>query len=86
MSSFAPIPVDLSDRLENPGDSYPVSGRLDASSYEVGEKTFSLDDGLSYDVVFTNAGDGILVTGIVRAAVSGACDRCLEPAHFEIAG
>ena len=52
----------------------------------MGEKELTLPEGASYDVVFTNAGDGILVTGIVRASVTGECDRCLEPAAFEVAG
>ena len=37
-------------------------------------------------MVLTNAGDGVLVTGIVRAGVNTVCDRCLDPAHFDIAG
>lgn len=86
MGCFGSIPVDLTDKLENPGDSLPLSGRIDASEYAVGEKTFSLAEHPSYDVVLTNAGDGILATGIVRATAEGACDRCLEPASFEVAG
>lgn len=86
MSAFPAIPVDLSDRLEDPGDSLPISGRIDASSYAVGEKEFSLPEGASYDVVLTNTGDGVLVTGIVRAHATGECDRCLDPASFDVAG
>lgn len=86
MSCFGSISIDLSEQLENPGDSLPLSGHIDASEYTVGEKTFSLPEAPKYDVVLTNAGNGILVTGIVRAKVEGACDRCLEPAFFEIAG
>lgn len=86
MAVFPPVPIDLTDKVDNPGDSYPVSGTVDAFAYMVGEKEFQLDHGASYDVVFTNAGDGILLTGIVRAAASGECDRCLDPAHFEVSG
>ena len=52
----------------------------------MGEKEFALDDGISYDVVLTHTGDGVLVTGLVRAGATGACDLCLEPAHIDIAG
>ena len=83
---FAPVTVDLTGRLENPGESLQLNGRLDEASYRVGDKEFALDDGISYDVVLTNAGDGILATGMVRAGVEGQCDRCLDPAHFDIAG
>ncbi len=86
MAEFAPIVVDLTDKIDNPGDSLPISGRIDVSSYTAGEKEFSLADGISYDVVLTNAGDGVLVSGLVRASVTGECDRCLDPAHFDVAG
>ena len=86
MDYMQPVVIELGDRLENPGDSFSVADRLPLESYESGEKQFMLDDGVSYDVVLTNAGDGILVTGIVRAAATGECDRCLEPARFDIAG
>lgn len=86
MEGIQPVVIDLTDRLENPGDSFSLTGRVDIDAYTTGEKSFSLSDGVSYDVVLTNAGDGILVTGLVRAAAEGACDRCLEPARFDIAG
>lgn len=86
MSCLGSVAVDLSDRLENPGESYQLSGHIDVDGYAVGENELTLPEGASYDVVFTNAGDGILVTGIVRASVTGECDRCLEPAAFEVAG
>ena len=83
---FDPVLIELADHIENPGDSYPVAGTIDAPSYSVGEKEFALDDGISYDVVLTHTGDGVLVTGLVRAGATGACDHCLEPAHIDIAG
>ncbi len=78
--------VDLTGQLENPGESMPVSGTLAVDGYSVGDKRLQLSDGIHYDVVLTNAGDGILVTGIVRAHATGECDRCLEPASFDVAG
>lgn len=86
MDAIEPVVVDLSDALENPGDSLPVAGKLDLEGYSSGDKAFTLEDGISYDVVLTHAGDGVLATGIVRARAAGACDRCLESASFDIAG
>lgn len=86
MALFDPVLIELADHIENPGDSYPVAGTVDAPSYSVGEKEFALDDGISYDVVLTHTGDGVLVTGLVRTGATGACDLCLEPAHIDIAG
>lgn len=86
MSCLGSVTVDLSDKLENPGESLPVSGHIDVDAYMVGDKELALPHGANYDVVLTNAGDGILVTGIVRADVTGECDRCLETAAFEVSG
>lgn len=86
MATFDPILIELADHIEHPGDSYPVSGVLEAAGYTVGEKDFALDGGIGYDVVLTHTGDGVLVSGLVRASVTGTCDLCLEPAHFDIAG
>ena len=86
MAEFPSVTVDLSEQLEFPGDSYPLTGKVDVSTYTVGEKEYQLQDGIDYDVVFTNAGTGVLLTGMVRAHATGECDRCLEPASFDIAG
>ena len=86
MDAIAPVVVDLSCALENPGDSLPVTGKLELEGYSSGDKAYTLDDGISYDVVLTHAGDGVLAAGIVRARAAGACDRCLESATFDIAG
>ena len=85
MAIFDPVLIPLADHLENPGDSYPLAGTVDATSYTVGDKEFALPHGVSYDVVLTNTGDGVLVTGIVRAEALGVCDLCLDPAHLDIA-
>ena len=34
--------------------------------------------------MLTNAGEGILVTGMLRADAVGTCDRCLEDAHLSL--
>lgn len=86
MATFEPVIIACEGKIENPGESMSVTGVIDTPSYEVGEKTFELDGGISYDIVLTNAGDGILATGIVRAHATGTCDRCLDPAPIDIAG
>ena len=86
MAEFPSVTVDLSEQLEFPGDSYPLTGKVDVATYTVGEKEYQLQDGIAYDVVFTNAGTGVLLSGMVRAHATGECDRCLEPASFDIAG
>lgn len=85
MSQFASVVVNLEDEIENPGDTLPVAGHIDAATYKAGEKSFSLDDGISYDVMLTNTGDGVLATGIVRAACHRRVRSRLDVAHFEVA-
>ncbi len=75
----------LDDRLANAGDTLPVAGHMEQEGYQLGEHDFTLPDGLDYDLMLTNAGEGILATGIVRGHVVGTCDRCLERAEFDLA-
>ncbi|MDO5118578.1 MAG: DUF177 domain-containing protein [Coriobacteriales bacterium] len=76
----------LDERLANAGDTLPVVGHLDEPSYCLGNHDFTLPQGIDYDLMLTNAGEGILATGILRAHVEGICDRCLDPAEFDVAG
>ena len=81
-----PVIFALDERLANPGDTLPVAGHIDQDGYSLGDHSFSLPSGIDYDVALTNAGEGILVTGILKAHVVGVCDRCLEEATFDVAG
>ena len=74
----------LDERLANVGDTLPFSGHIDQDRYTLGEREFALPSGIDYDLVLTNAGEGILATGMMRAHVEGTCDRCLEAACFDV--
>jgi uncharacterized protein len=76
----------LDERLRNPGDSFSVAGHLDETGYSYAGHGFSLPSGLDYDLILTNAGEGILATGLLKAQVMGVCDRCLEQAVFDVSG
>ncbi|MCI1667614.1 MAG: DUF177 domain-containing protein [Olsenella sp.] len=76
----------LDARLGEAGDTLPLKGHLDESSYTLGEREFSLPSGIDYDLVLTNAGEGILATGILTTHVVGTCERCLSPAEFDVSG
>ncbi len=80
------IVVSLDDRLANAGDTIALADHLDISSYQVGDRTLELPAGIDYDVVLTNAGEGILATGIVLAHARCQCDRCLDDADLDVAG
>lgn len=79
-----PFPFVLDERLAEAGDTLSFSGHADDDSYSLGSHEFSLPSGIDFDLVLTNAGDGILVTGMLRAHVAGVCDRCLDPAEMDI--
>lgn len=76
----------LDTRLQEAGDTLPVSGHLDEKGYSLGGHDFTLPGGIDYDLVLTNAGEGILATGMLRAHVEGTCDRCLGKAEFDVNG
>lgn len=78
--------VRLDDRLSNVGDTLSYAGHIDMRAFELSDRTLTLPSGIDYDLMLTNAGEGILATGIVRAQVSSSCDRCLEDASFDVAG
>ena len=80
------LTISVDERLANAGDTWSVAGHLDVPGYELGDHEFELPEGIDYDVVLTNSGEGILATGLLRAHVVGTCDRCLEPAEFDVAG
>jgi len=80
------VVVALDERLEHPGDTIGAAGHLSLDSYDLGEHHFALPTGVDYDLMLTNAGEGILASGIVNAHVVGECDRCLEEATFDVAG
>ena len=80
-----PIIIKVDERLEGAGSVLPVAGHIDEHEYTLGDHDFTLPSGIDYDLVLTNAGEGILASGMVRAHVVGSCDRCLEDAEFDIA-
>lgn len=84
--TFEPIVVSYDEKLNGPGEAFSVAGHVAAESFEVGGQTYTLDDGFSYDIVLTHTGDGVLASGMVRAHAHGLCDRCLDPAEFDISG
>lgn len=81
-----PVILALDARLGEAGDTLPLKGHLDEASYTLGEREFSLPSGIDYDLMLTNAGEGILATGILTTHVVGTCDRCLSPAEFDVSG
>ncbi len=70
--------------LSYPGGMVTKEGHLDIHELVLGAHTFTFPDGIDYDLVITNVGEGILVTGIEKTQCIAPCDRCLEDAHLSI--
>lgn len=83
---MTPVIYTIDERLQNPGDTLPLKGMVADRSYTLGGREFEVPEGLTYDLMLTNAGEGILVTGLLKGHVTGLCDRCLDPAEFDVAG
>ncbi|MBR3317922.1 MAG: DUF177 domain-containing protein [Atopobiaceae bacterium] len=80
------IIIALDDHLAEVGETYAVEGTINITTFSLGEREFCLPNGLQYDVVLTNAGEGILATGVVRGHVKATCDRCLDDTEFDVVG
>lgn len=79
-----PILIPIDERLRTCASTYDASGHAALAMYSLGAHDFVVVDGLNYNVVLTNTGDGILLTGIADARLQGVCDRCLEDAYLEL--
>ena len=78
--------VSVDDRLAEAGDTLDLAAHLDLPKFALGEREFLLPQGADYDVVLTNAGEGILAAGVIRAHVKATCDRCLDDTEFDVTG
>jgi uncharacterized protein len=76
----------LLPRLAQPYASSTLEGLLPCRQLTRGSQTFKLDEGISYALTLTNAGDLIVLMGTVYAAGVTECARCLEDAAFEVSG
>lgn len=74
----------LDDRLSMRGSCVPFEQHIEESAYELGPHRFTLPQGIDLALTLTNAGQGIFASGLLRAKVSGVCDRCLEPCSFDL--
>lgn len=78
------LQIDVLTHIPETGDEWAAKGHLPAESYEVGEDSYLLPDGVDFDLVFTNTGGSVLLSGMARARAVGVCARCLEPATIDL--
>ncbi len=83
-ASFPKVKLSVESGLVSPGDTISCQDRLDVASFVIGGRQIALEDGISYDIMLTNTGDGILATGMARFVGTTSCDLCLGPAELDV--
>lgn len=74
-----PFLVSVHPELDEFGAMLPLVGVLDQTEYKLGEEVLSTPEGISYDLMLSNTGEGVLLSGTVSAEAHGVCGRCLKP-------
>ena len=64
--SFPQVKLSIESGLASPGDTISVQDTIDVDAFSIGGRDLKVSDGISYDIVLTNTGDGILATGMAR--------------------
>jgi uncharacterized protein len=80
------LPYKLLPELTELVSTKELSGKLPYGRLTRGSQVFDLRDGIFYELVLSNTGGGVLLTGSASAAGTTVCARCLEDAAFEVEG
>jgi uncharacterized protein len=72
-----PYKVEIRSINESLSASRDVSGSFDADDIELGGQSYHFEEPLEFDITLTNAGAGIVASGVVRARLATSCVRCL---------
>lgn len=70
--------------LDSLASSRTVVGELDAPDVELGAQPYHFDGPVSFDVLLTYAGAGVVAQGTVEAEVTTPCSRCLCDSHLTV--
>lgn len=81
-----PYLVDVSEILHDLAVQVELSGPVELGEIQAGDRTFLPTGPATLHGAVINAGDGVVLTGEVRASLSAECSRCLEPFVLEITG
>jgi uncharacterized protein len=86
MNAEYTLQYKLLPELAEFGSLREVIGTLPLNQMARGSEVFRLVDGIAYELLLTNTGDGVLLTGSARARGVTTCARCLEDADFQVEG
>lgn len=78
--------LDVRPILDRIGASVHATDTFDLDVLTVGEETFVPLEPARFDVIISNAGEGLVPIGSVTAHVRAACVRCLVEFDLDISG
>lgn len=78
--------ITIPSELFATAESSLFEGNFALEQLTAGPDTYTFDKALTYQVMLTNTGGALLVTGTVKGKARTQCVRCLEDVHVEIEG
>lgn len=78
--------ITIPDELFAAAESSSFSGTFDLDELSLGADVYHFDHPLSWNVLVSNTGGSLLVTGLVSGDAQTQCARCLDPAYYTLEG
>lgn len=78
--------ITIPDELFAPAESLSFSGTFLLPELILGADTYTFEHPLNWNVLVSNTGGSLLVTGIVSGDAVTTCVRCLDPAEYRLEG
>lgn len=78
------LSIDLVPQLQEAGDVLESSGHVALLNYNFAGRDCSLAQGIDYRVTLSHTGEGVLLSGLAKAELHTACDRCLDEARLAL--
>ena len=78
--------ITIPDELFAPAESLSFSGTFLLPELTLGADTYTFEHPLNWNVLVSNTGGSLLVTGIVSGDAVTTCVRCLDPAEYRLEG
>ena len=78
--------LTIPDELFAPAESLSFSGSFDLPELSLGADVYTFEHPLTWNVIVSNTGGSLLVTGIVSGDAVTECARCLDPAEYRLEG
>lgn len=78
--------ITIPDELFAPAESATFTGTFDLPELVLGADTYTFKGPLSWNIVVSNTGGSLLVSGLVKGEAVTTCVRCLDPAEYCLEG